>query len=73
MTTAIKDESGVTVRLEEDAWKAIQALSSSSGRGPDEILSDALALEQWVVDLRRQGRRLFVQDPGGTLHEVTVK
>lgn len=64
--------SGSTVTFAETAWERVVRLSAVNAKAPEEVLTDALALEEWYTAVRQRGERIFVQRPDGTLHEVVA-
>ncbi|MHB8466083.1 MAG: hypothetical protein ACYDH6_07520 [Acidimicrobiales bacterium] len=75
MTTIETDqeEAVVNVPFSAGAYAVLQELVAATGKPLLDLLSDAIALQRWVIETRRNGWKLMVQKPDGLVHEVTIK
>lgn len=60
----------VNVNFSEGAFADLTLLAEESGKTKAEILRDAIALERWFHEERRQGSRILIERAGGDLREV---
>jgi hypothetical protein len=51
----------ITVTFADEAYDTLRGLAQSTGRSVDDLLSEALALEQKLVDVRQAGGRVIVE------------
>lgn len=55
----------VNVNFSEDAYKALEKLAEERGTTMTEVLRDAISLEQWVDEVRKdKDARLLVERDG---------
>jgi predicted transcriptional regulator len=60
----------VNVNFSDDAYKALKEIASSRGKTISEVLRDAIALEQWYEETKREGGRVIVERQDGREREV---
>jgi len=61
------------VNITNGALETVRGLASLTGKRPEIVISDALALEKFVLEAQEGGGRLYIRKPDGSLHEVTIK
>lgn len=54
----------VQVEFSDDAYEALAKMAKARGVPVEEVLSDALGLEQFAVELRKDGGKLLAKRPG---------
>lgn len=59
----------LSVNLSDDAYHEIEELAAEKGKPITHVVRDALALEKWFEDTRKEGGRVIVER-GGTAREV---
>jgi hypothetical protein len=54
----------VNVNFTESAYKELTALAERRGKTVSDVLRDAIALEHWFDETRREGSRVLVERDG---------
>lgn len=54
----------VNVNFSDDAYQTLEELAASKGKPVTHVVRDALALEKWFEDTRREGGRVLVERDG---------
>ncbi len=62
----------LSVTISGDALDSLEKLAEAKGKTVDQVLGDAVALEQFVTTTKAAGGRLYVMDDKGNLREVAV-
>lgn len=60
----------VNVNFSEGAYHDLQEIARNRGKTKAEVLRDAIALERWFDEARREGARLLIERPNGELREL---
>lgn len=60
----------VNAVFSEGAWQTLEELAKDLGKTKSEVLRDAVALEHWFHEVRREGSRVLVERDNGDLREV---
>lgn len=60
----------VNVNFSEQAYRALEDLSTHTGKSMSEVLRDAIALKVWFHETLAQGNRVLVEKPNGSIREV---
>lgn len=60
----------VTVNLRASDVDRVSQLAEETGLNANEIIRHALATEAYVAKVRKEGRRLLVEDSQGNIREV---
>jgi predicted transcriptional regulator len=60
----------VNVNFSDDAYEALKDIARSRDKTISEVLRDAIALEQWYQDTKREGGRVIVELQDGRVREV---
>lgn len=60
----------VNVNFSEDAYETLKEIARSRGKTISEVLRDAIALERWYEDTKREGGRVVVELQDGRAREV---
>jgi predicted CopG family antitoxin len=54
----------VNVNFSDDAYRQLTELAQRKGKTVSDLLRDAIALERWFDDTRREGSRVLVEREG---------
>lgn len=54
----------VNVNFSEGAYRDLDTLADRQGKTKAEVLRDAIALERWVDEARREGGRILIERDG---------
>jgi predicted DNA-binding protein len=54
----------VNVNFSEGAYNDLDSLAKRHGKTKAEVLRDAIALERWFDEVRREGNRVLVERDG---------
>jgi predicted transcriptional regulator len=60
----------VNVNFSDDAYKTLKEIASSRDKTISEVLRDAIALERWYEETKREGGRVIVERRDGREREV---
>jgi predicted transcriptional regulator len=60
----------VNVNFSDDAYEALREIARSRDKTISEILRDAIALERWYEDTKKEGGRVIVELEDGRVREV---
>jgi predicted transcriptional regulator len=60
----------VNVNFSDDAYQALKEIARNRDKTISEVLRDAIALEQWYEDTKREGGRVIVELQDGRVREV---
>lgn len=60
----------VNVNFSDDAYEALKEIARSRDKSISEVLRDAIALEKWYEDTKRQGGRVIVELDDGRTREI---
>lgn len=60
----MEDTHRLTADFSEGAYADLDALASEQGKTKAQILRDALALEKWFQETKREGGRILVERDG---------
>lgn len=60
----------VNVNFSDDAYEALKEIARSRDKTISEVLRDAIALEQWYEETKREGGRVIVELQDGREREV---
>jgi biotin operon repressor len=60
----------VEVVISGDAYELLEELAESTGKSIPDVLKDALALEKWRVEAKKEDGRLLVELKDGQLREL---
>lgn len=58
------------VNFSENAYRDLNTLAERKGKSMSEVLRDAVALERWFDETRREGSKVLVEQPDGSIREV---
>jgi len=61
------------VNFSEGAYRDLNALAERRGKTMSEVLRDAIALERWFDQTRREGSKVLVEKPDGSMREVVPR
>lgn len=61
------------VNFSEGAYRDLSALAERKGKTMSEILRDAIALERWFDETRREGSKVLVEQTDGKVREVVPR
>jgi predicted DNA-binding protein len=61
----------VNVNFSESAYKELTELAERKGKTVSDVLREAIALEQWFDETRREGSRVLVERDGNMREIVT--
>lgn len=61
------------VNFSDGAYRDLSSLAESKGTTMSEVLRDAIALERWFDETRREGSRVLVEQPDGSIREVVPR
>ncbi len=56
----------VNVNFSGEAYEALTQLSKAKGKSMSDVLRDAIVLDQWLEEARREGGRVLVERNGKT-------
>lgn len=56
----------INVNFSPEIYSALEALASSTGKSMADVLRDAIGLEKYVHDTRREGGKVYVERAGRT-------
>ena len=59
----------VNVNFSEGVYNDLETLAESRGKSKADVLRDAIALERWFDEARREGSRILI-DRDGDIREV---
>jgi len=59
----------ININLSDEAYDSLERLSQQKGKNMSETLRDALALEKWFQDTRREGGRVLIEK-GRKIREI---
>jgi DNA-binding ferritin-like protein (Dps family) len=62
----------LSMTISGEALDILDRLASAKNKTVNEVLGDAVALEQFVAEVKVGGGRLFVMDQNGKLREVAL-
>lgn len=62
----------VNVNFSASAYAMLEALAAEKGTSMSEVLRDAIALEKYVEDTRRDGGRVLVERDGAIRELLSV-
>lgn len=62
----------VNAILSDGLYEALTELSRSTGKSMSDVLRDAIGLEKWFQDTRKEGGRILVER-GGSVREVILR
>ncbi len=60
----------VHVNFTPSAYKTLEELAESKGKTVSETLRDAIALEKYFEDTKREGGKILVERPNGEIREL---
>ena len=63
----------VTVNMPKTAIAQLQMIAEKRGISPSEALSQIIAEHAFLTNQVSQGRKLLLENPGGTLQQVKIK
>ena len=63
----------VNVNFSESAYKNLTELAERQGKSVSEVLRDAVTLEQWVDEAKREGSRVLIERRGGETREILAR
>lgn len=61
------------VNFSEGAYRDLNTLAQRKGKTMSEILRDAIALERWFDETRREGSKVLVEQSDGRIREVVPR
>lgn len=61
------------VNFSEGAFRDLNTLAERKGTTMSEVLRDAIALERWFDETRREGSKVLVEQPDGSIREVVPR
>jgi hypothetical protein len=61
------------VNFSEGAYRDLNTLAQRKGKSMSEVLRDAIALERWFDETRREGNKVLVEQPDGRIREVVPR
>jgi hypothetical protein len=61
------------VNFSEGAYRDLNTLAERKGKSMSEVLRDAVALERWFDETRREGNKVLVEQPDGRIREVVPR
>ena len=60
----------VNVNFSDDAYEALKEIARRKGKSISEVIRDAIALEKWYEDTKREGGRVIVELDDGRTREI---
>lgn len=63
----------VNVNFSDHVYGELTRLASESGKTLSDVLRDAVTLEKYVAETRREGGRLLLQRANGETRELLVR
>jgi predicted CopG family antitoxin len=63
----------VNVYFSEEVYEELAKIAKERNTSLSEVLRDAVTLEKYVADTKREGGRLLVEKPGGETRELLVR
>jgi hypothetical protein len=60
----------VNVNFSDEAYEVLKEIARSRDKSISEVLRDAIALEQWYEDTKREGGRVIVELSDGRVREI---
>lgn len=60
----------VNVHFPEEAYEVLAEIARRKDRSISDVLRDAVALEKWYEDTKREGGRVLVERDDGQLREI---
>ncbi len=60
----------VNVNFSDDGYEALKEIARSRGKSISEVLRDAIALEKWYEETKREGGRVIVEFDDGRTREI---
>ena len=54
----------VNVNFSDGAYSDLETIAQNRGKSKAEVLRDAIALERWFDDARREGNRILIERDG---------
>ncbi len=61
------------VNFSEGAYNDLSTLATRKGKTMSEVLRDSIALERWFDETRREGGKVLVEQPDGSIREVVPR
>lgn len=61
------------VNFSDGAYRDLSTLAERKGKTMSEVLRDAIALERWFDETRREGSKVLVEQPDGKVREVVPR
>ncbi len=62
----------VSIDFSEEAYEALERLAKEKGVSIAEVLRDAISLEQWIEQVRRDKNARLLIERGGERHELVL-
>ena len=63
----------VNVNFSDEVYRELERVARERGKNLSEVLRDAVTLEKWANDVRRDGGRILIQDRDGETRELLVR
>jgi predicted CopG family antitoxin len=63
----------VNVHFSEEVYDELARLAKERGTSLSDVLRDAVTLERYVADAKREGGRLLIEKKDGQMRELLVR
>jgi hypothetical protein len=63
----------LNVTFSPSAYATLEKLADEKGKSMSEVLRDAIALEKWMTDAAKGGRKILVEHPDGKVRELITR
>ncbi|GAC1331530.1 MAG: hypothetical protein NVSMB13_19870 [Mycobacteriales bacterium] len=63
----------VNVNFSDEVYNELTKIAKERGKSLSDVLRDAVTLEKYVAETRRDGGRLLVEKPSGETRELLVR
>ncbi|WP_270886541.1 ribbon-helix-helix domain-containing protein [Pedococcus sp. 5OH_020] len=63
----------INVKFSEEVYEELSRIAKEQGKTVSAVLRDAVTLEKYVADTRRDGGRLLVEKADGETRELLVR
>jgi hypothetical protein len=61
------------VNFSEGAYRDLNTLAERRGKTMSEVLRDAISLERWFDETKREGNKVLVEQPDGRIREIVPR
>jgi hypothetical protein len=63
----------LNVSFSQSAYATLEKLADEKGKSMSEVLRDAIALEKWMTEATKDGRKILVEHPDGKVRELITR